>query len=152
MKKHLGHDQIVQEVNTEVLVAAPVELSPQEKNLMYMRDKDREMVQGIVKNNESPGAEISFVYKKYKGDPIEKYTLKHNTVCRIPRGVARHINNSCWYPIHAFATDKDGHQTVKIGERNQRYEFNSTEFLDDDYISSRSISKLATVERVGLVI
>lgn len=122
-------------------------------NLKYERDKDREIVTGIAKNYECPGGLIEFIFKKYKEDGVEKYSLHDGEVCKIPLGVAKHMNKNCWYPIHAQAVDDNGRPISKIGTKVRRYGFQSLEFLDDNDLGtygSRDTS-LVTVERLSLV-
>ena len=99
-------------------------------NLNYMREKDNRMVRGIFKNFETPGGELRFVFRKYKGEPIKKYVLLDNQVYTIPLGVAKHLNNDCNYPVHKYATDETGVPTMRIGSRFHRFGFQSLEFMD----------------------
>jgi hypothetical protein len=113
-------------------------------NLKWMRDKDREMVRGIFRFHEVPGGTLSFSFKAYKEDPVENFTFTDGDVYTIPLGVARHLNNNCNYPIHAFAQDADGKNVVKVGHKVQRVSFQSLEFVDIDDIGAPS--NLVTVE------
>lgn len=119
-------------------------------NLQYERDKDREIVTGIAKNYECPGGLIEFVFKKYKQDQTEKYSLRDGEVCKIPLGVAKHMNKNCWYPIHAEAMDEHGRPSYKIGTKVRRYGFQSLEFLDDNDLDTygSNATSLVSVERV----
>lgn len=113
-------------------------------NLKYMRDKDREPVRGIFRFLEVPGGSMSFSFKAYKEDPVENYTLVDGQVYTIPLGVARHLNKNCWYPIHAYAQDAEGRNTVKVGQKVQRASFDSLEFVDIDDLSP--LVDLVTIE------
>jgi len=121
-------------------------------NLQYERDKDREMVTGIAKNYECPGGMIEFVFRKYKQDKTEKYALMDGEICRIPRGVARHMNTNCWYPVHVNAQDENGRPSHKIGTKVRRYGFHSTDFLDESDLGSygSAHTSLVTVERINV--
>lgn len=115
-------------------------------NLKWMRDRDREMVRGKFMFHEVPHGTLSFSFKAYKEDPVENYTFVDGEIYTIPLGVARHLNNNCNYPIHAYAQDAEGKNIVKVGQRVQRTSFQSLEFidLDDDFGGP---SNLVTVER-----
>lgn len=102
------------------------------KNAKYLRDKDNQKVKGIFKFHEVPGGQMTFVYKAYKEDPIEKYTLKDGEIYELPLGVARHLNKNCWYPEHAYKMDENGNATMKIGRKVNRCSFQSLEFMDLD--------------------
>ena len=126
---------------------------PKKFNAQYECDKEREIVTGIAKNYECPGGMIEFVYRKYKQEKTERYSLMDGEVCKIPLGVARHLNKNCWYPVHVNSMDENGKHACKIGTKVRRYGFQSLEFLDNedlDTYGSRDTS-LVTVERMALV-
>jgi hypothetical protein len=104
----------------------------QKPTLRYMRDKDREPVKGIFKFYEVPGGSMSFSYKAYKEDQIERYDLTDGQVYTLPLGVAKHLNKNGWYPVHSYATDESGKSLQKIGSKVQRFGFQSLEFVDID--------------------
>jgi hypothetical protein len=106
--------------------------APKKPNYKYMRDKDREPVKGIFRFLEVPGGTLSFSFKAYKEDPVENFSLKDGEVYSLPLGVARHINNNMWYPIHSYAQDEHGKHTVKVGQKVHRAMFQSLEFVDID--------------------
>lgn len=99
-------------------------------NLKYQHDKDREKVRGIFRFYECPGATLSFVYKAYKEDDVERFDLQDGQVYSIPLGVARHLNKSGRYPIHAYKVNEDGTASQYVGRRVARYGFQSLEFVD----------------------
>jgi hypothetical protein len=117
-------------------------------NLRYQRDKDREMVRGIFKFYEVEGGEMSFVYKAYKEDPVERFDFVDGQIYTIPLGVAKHLNRNGWYPVHAYMTDENGKPTQKIGQKVRRFGFNSLEFVDIDDLTPVG-GPLLTVEKVG---
>lgn len=115
-------------------------------NLRYQRDRDRRPVKGIFRFHEVPNGVLEFVYKKYKEDPVETFKLHDGEVCTIPLGVAKHLNNNCFYRVHEHALDEQGKVSQKIGHKIQRCSFQSLEFMDED-ISSND-SGIVTVENV----
>ena len=115
-------------------------------NLKYMRDKDREMVKGKFIFHEVPGGMMSFVFRKYKEDPVERYDLKDGEIYNIPLGVAKHLNKNCWYPVHHFQQDEKGDKVQKIGQKVRRCSFQSLEFVDIEDLSPNG--DLITVEEV----
>jgi hypothetical protein len=100
--------------------------------LKYQRDKDREMVKGIFRFHEVPGGQMSFNFKKYKEDPVERFDLVDGQVYTIPLGVAKHLNTNCWYPIHQYMQDESGKPVMKVGQKVRRCSFQSLEFVDVD--------------------
>jgi hypothetical protein len=116
-------------------------------NLRYQRDKDREMVKGIFKFYEVEGGGMSFVFKQYKEDPVERYDFVDGQVYTIPLGVAKHLNKNGWYPVHQFMTDEYGKPTMKIGQKVRRFGFNSLEFVDIDDLTPVG-GPLVTVENI----
>lgn len=115
--------------------------------LRYQRDKDREMVKGIFKFYEVQGGSMSFVYKAYKEDPVERYDFIDGHVYTIPLGVAKHLNKNGWYPVHAYAMDENGKASMKIGQKVRRFGFNSLEFVDIDDLTPIG-GPLVTVEKI----
>lgn len=101
-------------------------------NLKYMRDKDREPVRGKFIFHEVPGGTLSFVFKAYKEDQVEKYTLVDGEIYTLPLGVAKHLNKNCWYPVHAYLQDEKGAVSQKVGKKVRRASFQSLEFVDID--------------------
>jgi hypothetical protein len=110
----------------------------------YMRDRDNEKVQGVFRYYEVPGGVIDFVFRAYKGDRIERYTLRDGEIYSIPRGVMRHLNKDCWYPEYEYASSEPGafqkgidpynpKSSMRIGKKVKRMAFESMEFvtLDD---------------------
>jgi hypothetical protein len=119
-------------------------------NLRYMRDKDREPVRGKFIFHEVPGGLMSFVYKAYKEDEIERFDLVDGEIYTLPLGVAKHLNKNCWYPVHAYAMDENGRPTMKIGQKVRRCSFQSLEFVDIDDLSAVGTPEIVTVETAGI--
>lgn len=103
----------------------------------YMRDKDREPVKGIFRFNEVPGGTLSFVFRKYKEDPVERFDMVDGQIYTVPLGVAKHLNTSGWYPVHAYSMDEKGKPAMQIGTKVRRYAFQSLEFTEIDEFPSR---------------
>ncbi len=102
------------------------------KNLRYLRDKYQEKVKGIFKNYELPGGSLSFNFREFKEDKIEKYLLQDGKVYTLPLGVAKHLNKNCWYPVHAHRKDDSGNSHQMIGKKVRRFGFQSLEFMDPE--------------------
>lgn len=119
------------------------------KDWKYERDKDREKVKGIFRFHEVPGGTMSFVYRAYKQDDVERYDLVDGQVYEVPLGVARHLNKNLWYPIHAYQTDETGMAVQKIGKKVRRCSFQSLEFVDIDDLTPVGQGDIVTVEKVG---
>lgn len=116
------------------------------KNLNYLRDKDARLVRGIFKNFETPGGEVRFVYRKHKGEEIKKYILRDGETYSIPLGVAKHLNNNCQYPVHAYAMNEEGVPTMRIGKRVNRFGFQSLEFMGLDDLNPNPQQVIVTAE------
>ena len=117
------------------------------KKLKIERDKDREMVKGVFKYYEVPGGMVGFCFKKYAEDPLEKYELYDNQVYTIPLGVAKHINNDTWYPVHEYGRNENGLPMQRIGQKIRRMAFQSLEFMDFEGMDG-NINRIVTVENV----
>lgn len=121
-----------------------------------MRDRDAEMVTGIFKNLENPAGNgsrgaVRFGYKMYPGQQYEFYELCDGERYTIPRGVARHLNNNCFYREYQQMEGgdngiKQGLADPRLSNRNgrmepqhyqmarkiHRYAFHSLEYMEDD--------------------
>lgn len=136
----------VVESQTEKNQSIKTEKKPK-PTLRYMRDKDREPVKGIFKFYEVPGGQVSFCYKAYKEDEVERYDLVDGQIYTLPLGVAKHLNKNGWYPVHAYAVDENGKSVQKIGSKTRRFGFQSLEFVDIDDLTPNG-SPLVTVENI----
>jgi len=115
------------------------------KDLKYMRDKDREMVRGIFRFFEVPGGTMAFSFRKYKEDEIETYTLNDGSIYTVPRGVAHHLSNNCWYPEHAYKMDDQGKPSVQITKKKRRCSFEPLDFMDPNELADLTPSNIETV-------
>ena len=118
---------------------------PKKENLRYQRDRDRQKVQGVFRFHEVPGGRMEFVYKKYKGDPIEKFDFVDGQVYTIPLGVAKHLNSNCWYPQYDYVkadgmirvdNNFSGNKTMQVQKKKRRVSFQSLEFMDIEELNA----------------
>jgi hypothetical protein len=107
-------------------------IAKSKKSLRFQKEKDQEPVKGIFRFKEVPGGTMGFYYSQYKGEHPKLYRLKDGEVYTIPRGVARHLNNDCWYPVHSHTVDADGNPIYKVSEKKHRCFFQSLEFVDPE--------------------
>lgn len=122
----------------------------------YMRDRDREKVKGIFRYHECPGGIMSFVFKAYREDPVERFDLIDGQVYEIPLGVARHLNKNCWYPEYGFikgessmsGVNPNAGNMMKITRKVRRCSFSSLEFIDTEDLSPYG-DNIVTVENLG---
>lgn len=101
------------------------------KRIEFERTKDHEMVKGMFKNYEAPGATKEFSFKKYKGDKTEKYTLKDDEYYELPRMVAKWLNKGGVVQEYEYKTDARGRPAMALGTRRHRVGFQSVDFLSD---------------------
>lgn len=116
-------------------ITNPGQTTAMPESIKYQRDKDREKVKGIFRFYEVPGGSMCFMFKAYKGDPIEKFTLVDGEVYEIPLGVARHLNKNGWYPEYTYKTNESGMPYMTVGRKVRRFGFQSLEFVDIDDLS-----------------
>lgn len=116
------------------------------KDLQRMRARDAELVVGIFKNMENPGASLRFGYHRYADDPYETYDLMDGETYQLPRGVARHLNNNCFYKEYRHLQGESGQTGVRAayndGIQNaermhesrkvHRFAFHSLDYMEDD--------------------
>ncbi len=115
------------------------------KDLKYMRDKDREMVRGIFRFFEVPGGTMAFNFKKYKQDQTETYTMIDGDIYTVPRGVAHHLSNNCWYPEHNYKMDDHGRNVAMVTKKKRRCSFEPLDFMDAADLNDLTASNVETV-------
>lgn len=102
------------------------------QDLRKSREKDNKVVKGIFRCYEPVGGSFTFFFKKYKGDPVLKLTMKDGEAYDVPLMVAKHLNQNCWYPKHSYVMDQDGVPIVNSGKKVKRCSFEGTEFMEDN--------------------
>jgi hypothetical protein len=134
------------------------------KKLEGMKERDYEMVTGIFEYKEKPKGKLEFWYKKYPGEVPKKWTFWDGQRYRIPRMIARHLNNNIAYTEYkriggngGFAqagivmgvdpTTRSGHEDTYANMHSvhkiPRTSFRSLEFMDDDIAAKPEIIEVA---------
>lgn len=111
------------------------ETKPSNVNYEFQRKQDQTPVRGKFIFHEVPGGKMSFVYRKFKGEPIATYEMLDGEILTVPLGVAKHLNANCWYPSYDFKSDEQGRPTCKISSKVRRCSFQSLEFIDVDGVA-----------------
>jgi hypothetical protein len=135
--------------------AKPVRKGITAAEYQKMKEKDRELVKGKFIFHECPGGSVSFNFKAYKGEEIERYDLVDGQIYTIPLGVARHLNKNCWYPEYeyiktertALASFQPDAAIMRACRKVRRMSFQSLEFVDIDDLTPTS--GIVAVERVS---
>ena len=122
-----------------VVIKSKKELA--EEKLYELWKKDSQTVRGIFRNHEIPNSSISFTYHRYKYDSPEKYTFADGQTYEVSRGLARHINEDCNYPIHKYLVDENNKPSMLVGRKVQRFSFMPTDFSDIDVKPDIAIAK-----------
>ena len=95
-----------------------------------MRKKDNELVKGRFICMEPRGGSFTFSFKKYKGDQTLTITMKDGQEYEVPRMIANHLNQNCWYPEHHHILDMDGNPVVDLKSKMHRCSFQPLSFDD----------------------
>ena len=117
------------------------------ESLKYQRDKDRQPVKGIFRFYEVPGGSMSFNFRKYKEDSVERYDMVDGGIYTIPLGVAKHLTKNGNYPVHKYMKNEGVDVTMRVGQKVNRFGFESLEFMDIDDLPNKT-SELVTVDEV----
>lgn len=138
------------------------------KELKKRKDRDSEMVTGVFKNLENQSSAISrgalsFGFKGYPGDEFMFYEFVDGEKYRIPLGVAKHINNNCYYYEYKNANHEmekmgiqavvnpggrmtaNNHQNYKIAKKIHRFAFYPLDFTDAEMERDLRPTNLAEV-------
>lgn len=113
------------------------------RRIPEMRARDARLVTGIFENRETPGGGVRFNFKMYKGDEYVTYELFDGERYQLPYGVARHLNNSCFFREWSHLPSEMAYNAVADGrmqpvgkmmesKKKHRFSFRSLEYMDDD--------------------
>jgi hypothetical protein len=130
---------------TQVIPSTPEAQKKPAIDLTYMRNKDRELVRGIFRFFEVPGGNLSFSFRKYREDDIENYSLNDGEIYTLPRGVAHHLSNNCWYPEHAYKNDENSRNVSQVTKKKRRCSFEPLDFMDSESLRSLTPNDIETV-------
>lgn len=98
-------------------------------NIAKLKESQRTLVKGQFSNLENKGAKFSFVYgSKFKGVPLEKFTLADQEVRYLPLEVAQHLN-SLKYPVYSEVKDHNGNPAYKVTRMEKRVSFDHLGFM-----------------------
>lgn len=117
-----------------------------QKKFETQREKDKELITGVFRYLEHPHGTLRFRYQKYMEDGFPQYELTDGTIYKLPRMVARHLNQNVYYRKYSaldttfgtgtsieMAGDGKGRTSgMHSIEKIPRCEFKSLEFMDDD--------------------
>jgi hypothetical protein len=87
------------------------------------RIRESRLVKGRFQCHEAKGGSIEFVFKKFKGDKVQKYKLRDGGEYELPISVVKHLNEDCNYPVYHETIDNNGDKLQEVGRRVQRYNF-----------------------------
>ena len=140
-------------MNAQASVKAP-KLTKEEgqKKIRDMWDYDHEMVTVVFENKENPAKNggigmLQFGFKKYAGDQYTFYELWDGERYTLPRMVANHLGNGCFYKEYQRLPGEFGNNDIRQGfnpegrmitNRQQmarkvhRFGVKSLEFMDDN--------------------
>lgn len=130
-----------------------------------IKERDKELVTGIFNFREKPNGRLQFMFQKYAEDGMKKYVLYDGKRYKLPRMVARHLNQNCYYVEYTRLAGKFGDATgamqgaydskfqdgVETDEVNtnmyainkiHRTEFRSLEFMDDDLDAASNLTEV----------
>lgn len=89
----------------------------------HERKRENRKIKGVFQCHEPRGGSVEFVFKKFKGDAVERYKLQDGKEYELPLAVINHLNQNCNYPVYAEILSPDGLRQAEIGKRIQRYNF-----------------------------
>jgi hypothetical protein len=92
--------------------------------------EDSRMVRGFFRFFEVPGGTLRFAFRKHRDEQVKHYEMEDGKMYTVPLGVAKHLNNDCWYPVNKFRKDESGSRHYYVGKRVQRTAFQSTDYID----------------------
>lgn len=138
----------------------PRRLSKEElkKKIEAMREADSQMVTGMFVNKENPGTSLSFRIKLYPGDDFLEYWLIDGERYSLPRGVAKHLTNGCYFKEYKHMKGQFGDDGIRVGgadgrlkphevmyaqKKVHRFNFQGLEWLDDPEMKQVELTEVS---------
>jgi len=87
------------------------------------REKEAKTIRGKFMCHEPVGGSVEFVFKKFRGDAVKRYTFQHGKEYDLPVAVVKHLNENCNYPIYSERIDNNGDTLTTVGKNVQRFNF-----------------------------
>lgn len=129
-----------------VFIGANTKIDKKKIDTEAYRKKDAMLVKGRFNYHEVSGGTLRFVYRAYKGDPVMKYELQDGQIYKLPRGVARHLNENVGRKEHKYLLDKHGNPSTLASVNVRRCSFENLEFVDYDDIGNTHIEEVTVTE------
>ena len=108
-----------------------IDIKARESDLIEKKRIDDETpVRGVFKFFEIQGGNLEFSFMNYKRNKNKRYNLRDGESYILPKGVARHLNTSGWWPKHEHSIDAEGRPLQIIGSKIRRYAFYPIDFVD----------------------
>lgn len=101
---------------------APV-ASEKTRTWEHERKRESRKIKGVFQCHEPRGGSLEFVFKKYKGEGVERYKLQDGKEYELPLSVINHLNQNCNYPVYSEILSPDGLRQSEVGKRVQRFNF-----------------------------
>lgn len=120
-------------------------MAKKEKSIEVQRELDKKPVTGRFKFLETPGGTLEFPYRKYKGEPLKKWSFVDGQIYTIPRGIASHLQREGKYQVHEHCLDDNGQPSMRIGHWVDRYTFEAISFLDEEDEETPTIYTAETI-------
>ncbi len=119
-----------------------------EKRYKEMYERDHKMVKGKFSFLERPGDKLVVPFQKYPGDPLKTWTFYDGMNYEVPYMLAKHLALGVSVPVHKYEKDASGKQSVRVGRKVHRTNFQKLDFEDDEFVQPNII----TVENVEPVL
>ncbi|MGD8327649.1 MAG: hypothetical protein PVF65_12100 [Sphingomonadales bacterium] len=118
-------------MNQNLIVPKSARKKLSSDDIKKMKEEGHRIVKGVFRCQEPPGGSVTFSFKAFPGDQVEKYTFVDGKIYSIPLMVAKHINNNCSYDIHQHVLDAEGKPRIDVGRKVRRFTFQSLDFMDE---------------------
>lgn len=102
--------------------------APMSDEFERRRKEDSRMIKGIFQDHEVKGGTVQFPFRKWKGDPVEMYSLTDGQEYELPLAVVKHLNSNCCYEEHSYLMDSGG-KPMLTGKKINRFSFKTAEYM-----------------------
>lgn len=147
------------EINTAHVIEKKISKLEAAKKWEKEKERDLEMVTGIFEYKERPRQTLKMRYKKYADDEFKEYHFTDGQRYRIPRMLAKHLNNNIKYAEYkrlnlpngmasdlmagGVADERSPESQMYATHYIKRTEFKSLEFFEEDLNTTKEIIQVS---------
>lgn len=111
----------------EIGIKSKNKLTPDkyEEAVKSLRKDGDKLIRGRFEFTDAQGGWIDFVWRFFKGEPIQIYKLVHGEECDLPKSIVRHLNNT-YRKVRRYGAPQElgsNEKVLRVVEKQSRVKF-----------------------------